>query len=450
MKKHLHLILLVLSTLWVAIANAQDPSFSQYYNTPFLTNPAMLSAKPEMAIGVNYRNQWQSIGVPFNTFDLQGYYPILSKDKYRQFGAAGLMVLTDVQPGGFIKSTGVAVAGAYKLPLNYANFLHFGIQFQYYQHTLSNGNLTTGSQWNGANFDPSLSNGESLGLSRGVPSVGLGALYINEDGEGDQRGTFGFSIFNINKPNVSFNSGGVDNLYRRLVVTGSIRAVKVNNLTVIPTFRYQLQGKAYHIQGGSLFRYGINQGRFAKDGIFGAGSVGLGLFYQYENALIVALEFNQPRYAVSISYDFGVSKIKDGSSNSNASEIWITYRKALGHRKKADKRFFKTNEGDLPVSAPQAPVEASPTPVVPPTTTPAVSEPPAPTVAPQVAPVPTPATTVAPAQPATPKVAPAKKPVTKKSSIKGKKGGKNSGKIRTKSNTGRRGARKSKTVRRKK
>ncbi len=47
-------------------ATAQDLHFSQYFNSPFLVNPANTGFIPdgEYRLGINYRNQWASLGNP--------------------------------------------------------------------------------------------------------------------------------------------------------------------------------------------------------------------------------------------------------------------------------------------------------------------------------------------------------------------------------------------------
>src|SRR5690348_17309701 len=60
-------------------AFAQSLHFSQYYNAPMLLNPAntALMSDYDYRVGANYRNQWATIPVPYNTasawFDLQAF-----------------------------------------------------------------------------------------------------------------------------------------------------------------------------------------------------------------------------------------------------------------------------------------------------------------------------------------------------------------------------------------
>ena len=50
-----------------SMARAQSLHFSQYFNTPLLINPANTGFNPDYdyRVGVNYRNQWASVGNPY-------------------------------------------------------------------------------------------------------------------------------------------------------------------------------------------------------------------------------------------------------------------------------------------------------------------------------------------------------------------------------------------------
>src|SRR6476659_821913 len=50
---------------------AQDISFSQFYDQPLLRNPALAGIfTGDVRFTASYRNQWQSVTVPYRTFGL--------------------------------------------------------------------------------------------------------------------------------------------------------------------------------------------------------------------------------------------------------------------------------------------------------------------------------------------------------------------------------------------
>jgi hypothetical protein len=62
------LFLLILSQL---STKAQDINFSQFYDLPVLRNPAIAGLfKGDVRVTSGYRNQWQSVTVPYKTIAL--------------------------------------------------------------------------------------------------------------------------------------------------------------------------------------------------------------------------------------------------------------------------------------------------------------------------------------------------------------------------------------------
>lgn len=443
---YLHRIGLLVLLLALARSGwAQDPAYSQYYNTPYQTNPAMLSFRPDAVIGVNFRSQWSGLTVPYTDYLISGYYPILSKNKLRQYGAAGGFVQSDRQPGKF-NTTSLGIAGAYKLPLNYANYVHFGIQLGFLMRSINTDGLSTGSQVNNGYYDPSRPTLENLGQTKSAPTIGLGTSWVNEDVDGDIRGQVGIAAYHLNQPDVSFISGKFDNLKPSFIFTGTVRAVKADQFSIYPGVRYILQGPAHKLNVGGLARFGINPGNPYGGGggnsLLQPGTFGFGLFYQTNDAsaLIGTVELVQPRYAVSFNYDFGMGSLKDGNTRGNAAELFLCYRRTLGKRRKIDLRYYKT---DKTLDNGTAPSEGNstgePTPATPETPAPPVEAPapapapsPAPTpAAPSAAPAPAPSAPApagVPGAPARSTAAPAKASpkakATSKASVKGKTGAK--------------------------
>ena len=75
------LILLAIHVSWLS-ASAQDIHFSQFFNTPLLTNPANTGFIPDAdyRIGASYRNQYSAImAVPYKTISSTSHWMQLDK-----------------------------------------------------------------------------------------------------------------------------------------------------------------------------------------------------------------------------------------------------------------------------------------------------------------------------------------------------------------------------------
>ena len=97
MKKIKILFLPVLLAMLSVEAWGQDLHFSQYYNTPLLVNPANTGFNPDFDFraGVNYRNQWASVGSPYKTTSAWGDVKLLGNrigqfNRYHWNGIAGV------------------------------------------------------------------------------------------------------------------------------------------------------------------------------------------------------------------------------------------------------------------------------------------------------------------------------------------------------------------------
>ena len=61
----------------VAGVQAQDINFSQFYDVPVLRNPAIAGLfNGDMRFATGFRNQWQSVSVPYRTVVLSGEFKI--------------------------------------------------------------------------------------------------------------------------------------------------------------------------------------------------------------------------------------------------------------------------------------------------------------------------------------------------------------------------------------
>src|SRR6476661_3932392 len=105
MKKRLKILYKVSGTFAICFmflvprALAQDLHFSQFMNSPLLTNPANTGFIPaaDYRLGINYRNQWSSImTVPYKTMSAYGDIQMM-RDRFENgwLGAGGA-ILKDV------------------------------------------------------------------------------------------------------------------------------------------------------------------------------------------------------------------------------------------------------------------------------------------------------------------------------------------------------------------
>ncbi|WP_282456945.1 type IX secretion system membrane protein PorP/SprF [Chitinophaga sedimenti] len=99
--------IMVLCVTTVGTSVARDLHFSQFFNSPLTTNPANTGFIPDgnYRLGVNYRNQWSSIPVPYKTMSAFGDFQLFREQLTYGWVGVGGMFLRDVAGAGDLTST---------------------------------------------------------------------------------------------------------------------------------------------------------------------------------------------------------------------------------------------------------------------------------------------------------------------------------------------------------
>lgn len=318
--------------------SAQDMHFSQYYNFPLFVNPANTGdLKGNMRAVVNYRSQWSSVAIPYTTTgcSLEG---VLYKNRYqtRSFGA-GLMVLNDKAGQAKLTTNLIFVSLAGSVKVNTKNSFALGMQAGLGQKSVDLAKLTWGNQYNGLNYDPNISSGENYAftnvsyqdISAGInwnydANAGKGGVYSMSDKK--LRGNLGIALYHINRPNTTLNDPNKsERLYRKLIVNGSlIISSKVSNVSLIPSFLYEMQGPSNKTNVGFMTRYLLKQ-ETKYTGFTDGKAFSLGCFYRYQDALVISSLYEYHRLAFGISYDVNVSKFIVATSARGGIELSLRY-----------------------------------------------------------------------------------------------------------------------------
>src|SRR5215813_8320278 len=122
-------LLAVVSLSVVTCAFTQDLHFSQFMNSPLLTNPANTGFIPQAdyRLGVNYRNQWSSImTVPYKTMSAWGDVQAFRDRMENGWLGLGGVILHDVAGSGNLTSTKVYGSVAYHQMINSGSLVSAG------------------------------------------------------------------------------------------------------------------------------------------------------------------------------------------------------------------------------------------------------------------------------------------------------------------------------------
>ncbi|HKR07101.1 MAG TPA: PorP/SprF family type IX secretion system membrane protein [Bacteroidia bacterium] len=305
-------IIFFISAFTCLKTNAQDPHFSQYFNTPLYVNPANAGNGIEyMRATLIYRNQWASVATPFVT---EGF--MIDKTVNRL--GFGFFAVKNSAGKASLKQLNLAGVLSYNQPLGENNQVSGALQIGMLHKSFDPSEMTFDSQFNeDIGFDPSVSSGEEFtytSITR--PDAGIGFMW--QHGFGNKKINFkpfaGFSFNHINKPSETF------------IVSGNKLPVKSNfnfgagimlkdNLELRPSVLYMTQGHFHELNFGAVAGFTMeNNNKFQ-----------VGLYDRSNDALIVYAGYQVSQVFIGTSYDINMSGLKQASHGSGGFEITLSY-----------------------------------------------------------------------------------------------------------------------------
>ncbi|HHS95457.1 MAG TPA: type IX secretion system membrane protein PorP/SprF, partial [Phaeodactylibacter sp.] len=199
-------ILMILALIFCLSLPAQDIHFSQYYNAPLYTNPALTGIyKGDMRFMGNYRNQWTRVPVDYRSYSAAFDMKYFHKKMRKGFFGGGLIIISDEAGDSELGMTQLGLNVAYSQLLNEYNILSGGFQVGLGQRAFKTDNLTFGNQWNGDVFSATESSRENFSsTSFGYLDLGAGLNWHLQPEEGLRHLDIGLAAFHLNRPQQKF------------------------------------------------------------------------------------------------------------------------------------------------------------------------------------------------------------------------------------------------------
>ena len=319
MKKIKILLLPVLLAMLSVEAWGQDLHFSQYYNTPLLVNPANTGFNPDFDFraGVNYRNQWASVGSPYKTTSAWGDVKLLGNRIENGWIGLGGMLWKDQAGSGSLTGTTGMVSLAYHQMLGYNSLLSGGFSVGYTQKRIDVTKLTFDDQWNGIFFDANIPSFEPFATNQ-VSYVDLQAG-INYAYFASENFYFnaGVSVMHINTPRETFFDASVSNneISRRYNVFLNASVKVVDTWILNPNVYVSMVGNSREILAG------INANRDLGDN--GARQLIMGVYYRNNDAIIPLFGYQINDLKMTFNYDATISTLSKSNLTRGAYEISI-------------------------------------------------------------------------------------------------------------------------------
>ena len=276
-----------------ASAEAQDPTFTQFYANPVYLNPALAGSHGCQRLATNYRNEWPQLTGNYVTY--AAAYDTYSRSVN---GGVGILAMHDQQGQATIQTSMIGLIYSYHYRINRKTSMMFGAKASWFQKFLDWDKLTFGDM-----IDP------RRGFIYQTGDVPRGGSRYFFDASAGMVGYsksffFGFAAHHLNQPNESMIIGD-SKLPIRL--TGHMGAKidlgsksKYNNGTsIMPNVIYQYQNGFQELALGTYIKYG---------------AFNVGAWFRNRDAFILSIGIDTGKFRVGYSYDVTVSKLNNGVS----------------------------------------------------------------------------------------------------------------------------------------
>lgn len=301
-------------------------------------NPALAGVfGGDMRFVANYRNQWRSVPVKYETFagsiENKFYFkkdkndPLHVKTLYNKYITGGLMVNHDKQGSLDLTTIQIGIPVSLTLPVGKRIYMTGAILPMYGQRFLSGANATFDSQWNGVSYDPSLSANEpQLVDNNMVQYFDFCAGYNFRLQSLRRRSYFDYGVggYHLNRPSHEFFDEDLDIRVHERYNTYFKGMLQISdNMDLYGQAIYQRQG------GNQEVIYGIG-GRLhlSKDHRYKELAMMVGVNFRHldEDAVAPFLEVHYRTWLLGFSYDATLSDFQTANNGKGGPELSLIYR----------------------------------------------------------------------------------------------------------------------------
>lgn len=322
--KNIYQLLLAIAVMFLSDAYAQDINFSQFYDLPVLRNPALAGLfDGDVRFTSGYRNQWQSVTVPYRTMALGGEFKKVVSRNTGDFVTFGFQLTNDVAGDSKLTRTQALPMVNYHKSLSSDKNMYLSAAFMggpvmsHFDPT----QLRFDDQYLGGTFsatNPTHQTFTNTSLTYWDPSVGLS--FSNESGENTTY-YIGVGLFHINNPKVSFQAQNDFRLNRKYVVNFGLTTKTNETDRMIVYADLFKQGGAAQAQGGLMYKHDLVQTDDDQ-----AVSISAGMFYRLNDAVIPVVKLDYYKLSFGATYDINVSKLVPASHMRGGLEVTMTYK----------------------------------------------------------------------------------------------------------------------------
>lgn len=318
-KSGIHIIFFLLAVCGLQrTACAQDIHFSQFFEAPLLRNPSLAGIfEGDIRVQAVYRDQWNSVTDAYKTGSLNAEYK-MPIGKANDFITTGIQMLYDRAGTVSWVSTQVLPALNYhkSLSVERNSYLSLGFMGGLVQRRFDRSKMTTNSTYDG------LGDGETFiepKYSYFDGSVGM-SYNTQLDDNRDNNMFVGLAYHHFTHPRNSFYRNASAEVSPKWVASVGVRFSVTPESYITLQADHSMQAEFRETVAGAL--YGLKLGPDDEHPLY---TVSGGLFMRWNDALIPVVKIDYSPFAVSLSYDVNISKLKTSSYGRGGFELGVSY-----------------------------------------------------------------------------------------------------------------------------
>lgn len=324
-------------------AHSQDLHFSQINQLNTFNNPAFTCVMADQGALLAFKQQWKQIDNGYRTYFFAFEQRITKAENYL---AVGLNVFND--KAGVVKSsiTGFNLTSSYHLTLDKNSKFGAGLNVGLVQNRINLSGLTWGNQYDGLEYNGTLSSGENTStLSQSYLGSGAGLSYVYSSSEkystanNHKRFFIGAGIQNLFP---SKKDGLVQSEQTPMRITASFMGnigVPNSKLSLLPTLHFNLQNATTEVLGGLVFKIMLQESSRIT-GFNKAIAFYVGGFTRNGKDIIPYAGLDLDVFRLGFSYDLNLAGYGSASNSNGGLELLLRYTRPSELEHHTSKRFL--------------------------------------------------------------------------------------------------------------
>jgi type IX secretion system PorP/SprF family membrane protein len=324
------LIIIILMVCGSISCHGQDINFSQFYELPLLRNPALAGTfRGDVRVTSAFRSQWNSVTVPYKTEAVGTELKLALSQYSNDYLSFGMQVTNDVAGDSKMGKTQFLPMLAFHKSLSVERdaYLSLGFLGGAIQQRFDPTKLKFDDQFVNGAYSPTNPTRQTFSNSNVLYWDAAVGIKYSSVTNGDIRYYVGGAYFHFTQPKVAFDPIYDIRLNKKLVFNAGLSAPTSETDRVIMYVDAFTQGGNNAGQGGILYKHDIFQED--DDNTF---SLSGGVMYRWNDAVIPVIKLDYYNWAVGVTYDANVSKLRTASTGRGGFELTLSYSNFLNIR----------------------------------------------------------------------------------------------------------------------